>query len=293
MTDTPYSDDYAAAIAAIRQATPEPIKEHWVDVDGVLFPPKQAFALLSGKSRIDFNTHHALARLRKLGFATSAYISGSVVSDPRHPEGAGVNHSDGHAAAPLKSARATPGTWRVSDGSAVPFKDAVTAWAEVAHDVLTDTATHYNDIVTYKELSEKVQDIAGIRTRMQMRNWIGRVLGAVVDECALSGKPPLTALCVTQNQTVGEGYRYVLETAGEPIPDDLDHHAAEARLTCYRTYCTNLPADGGVPTLPPQVATARAAAAARKAAASQPEKVELCPEHHLVLPRSGQCAYCD
>ena len=131
----------------------------------------------------------------------------------------------------------------MSDGSAVSFRDAISEWGAVAHDVLLETASRYNDFVTYKELAEKVQEISGIRTKSQMRNWIGKVLAVVVEECARRDEPPLTSLCVTQNQTVGDGYRFVLETAGEPIPDDLDHHAAEARLKCYRAYSTDLPSN--------------------------------------------------
>jgi len=288
MSDTPDSDT-ATTAAMIRKTAPEPLREHWADIDGVLYPPKQAYHLIAGQPRSEFTTHHALAQLRKYGFPTSTYtprgVSNTVppadqpVSTPDE-----IDHSE-------PAPTTTPGTWRVSDGSAVLFRDAIAEWGRVAHDVLLDTATRYNDFVTYKELSEKVQEVSGIRTKSQMRNWIGKVLAVVVEECARRGEPPLTSLCVTQNQTVGDGYRFVLETAGEPIPDDLDHHAAEARLRCYRAYSTDLPSNGGTPTLPPRV-TASREAAARKAAAARPEKVELCPEHHTVLPRSGRCDYC-
>ncbi len=286
MSDTPDFDP-AAAAAMIRKHAPEPLQEHWADIDGVLYPPKQAYHLISGQPRSEFNTHYALAQLRKCGFATSVYMPRTSDTNPAVDEltsGEAIKH-------PEPAATTTPGTWRVSDGSAVAFRDAIAEWGTVAHDVLLDTAARYNDFVTYKELSEQVQEVSGIRTKSQMRNWIGKVLAVVVEECARRGEPPLTSLCVTQNQTVGDGYRFVLETAGEPIPNDLDHHAAEARLRCYRAFGTDLPSNGGAPTLPPQV-TASREAAARKAAAARPEKIELCPEHHTVLPRSGRCDYC-
>ena len=288
MSDTPDSDT-ANTAALIRKAAPEPLQEHWADIDGVLYPPKQAYHLITGQPRSAFNTHHALAQLRTLGFATSTYTPRAVSStDPSTDEPVSTADEIDHVE---PAPATTPGTWRVSDGSAVSFRDAIAEWGRVAHDVLVETATRYNDFVTYKELAENVQEVSGIRTKSQMRNWIGRVLGVVVEECARRGEPPLTALCVTQNQTVGDGYRFVLETAGEPIPDDLDHHAAEARLRCYRAFSTDLPSDGGTPTLPPQV-TASREVAARKAAAARPEKIELCPEHHTALPRSGHCDYC-
>lgn len=288
MTDTPDFDTTAAA-AIVRKAVPEPLKEHWVDIDGILYPPKQAYHLISGQPRSEFNTHYALTQLRKYGFTTSTYVpKGAPDTLPSADEPA---IAPGELDHPKHAPPPAPGTWRVADGSAVPFRDAIAEWGTIAHDVLMETATRYNDFVTYMELAERVQEISGIRTKSQMRNWIGKVLAVVVEECARRGEPPLTSLCVTQNQTVGDGYRFVLETAGEPIPDDLDRHAAEARLRCYRAYSTDLPSNGGTPTLPPRV-TASREAEARKAAAARPEKVELCPEHHTVLPRSGRCDYC-
>lgn len=289
MSDTPDSDIETTA-ALIRKAAPEPLQEHWADIDGVLYPPKQAYHLITGQPRSAFNTHHALAQLRTLGFATSTYTPRAVSStDPSTDEPVSTPDEIDQGVEPAPAT--TPGTWRVSDGSAVSFRDAIAEWGRVAHDVLLETATRYNDFVTYKDLAEKVQEVSGIRTKSQMRNWIGKVLAVVVEECARGGEPPLTSLCVTQSQTVGDGYRFVLETAGEPIPDDLDRHAAESRLRCYRAFSTDLPSNGGTPTLPPHV-TASREVAARKAAAARPEKIELCPEHHTALPRSGHCDYC-
>lgn len=99
----------------------------------------------------------------------------------------------------------TPGTWRVSDGTAVPFKDATSAWADAAVDVLVDVASNYHSFITYKDLAEKVQASTGIRSRSQMRNWIGGVLGQVVDRAAAEDLPSLTALCVKQDQSVVMG----------------------------------------------------------------------------------------
>lgn len=285
MTDTSVFDA-ASAVEAILKVAPEPIREHWADIGGVLFPPKQAYHLISGEPRSEFNTHHALAQLRKRGFVTSVYTPrGTSAVSP-------TDNKPAPAPAVAAALASTPGTWRVADGSAVGFKDAIAEWGAAAHQVLFDTATRYNAFVTYLELSERVQEITGIRTKSQMRNWIGKVLAVVVEECARRGEPPLTSLCVTQNQTVGEGYRFVLETAGEPIPDDLDHHAADARLRCYRAFSQDLPAGGGTPTLPPRVVASREAVA-RKNATNRPAKIELCPEHHTALPRSGRCDYCE
>lgn len=59
----------AADIAdAVRHADPEPIREHYVVVDGRRYPPKQVLAAVTGLDRADFTTHQARAVLRRLGF---------------------------------------------------------------------------------------------------------------------------------------------------------------------------------------------------------------------------------
>ncbi|MEP7194784.1 MAG: hypothetical protein ABI903_18225 [Actinomycetota bacterium] len=181
-----------------------------------------------------------------------------------------------------------PGTWRVSDGSAVAFAVAKEAWSLAAREILVRTARSYHAYITYGELAEEVQQVTGIRTRSQMRNWIGAVLGKVADDCRLRCEPSLTALCVHQDETVGEGYAYVLKIAGEEIPDDLDFHAAEARFACYRAFGAELPSDGGQPALTAKVA------AARKHKAKQIEVMPaLCPQCFIQLPVSGRCDNCD
>jgi hypothetical protein len=157
-----------------------------------------------------------------------------------------------------------------------------------AREVLIRTAKTYHGYVTYGQLAEEVQEIAGIRTRSQMRNWIGGVLGVVADECHRRGDPPLTALCVHQDETVGVGYAYVLELAGEAVPDDLDGHAAIARLMCYQRFGADLPEGGGRPALTAKVAAARSRAARN----TEPVPV-LCPRCRIQLPRSGHCDNCD
>jgi len=67
--------------SALRPARPEPVREHWVDVDGVHWPPKQVFALATRIDRSEFTSHLALRHLQRLGFRTSDW-SGSRVERP-------------------------------------------------------------------------------------------------------------------------------------------------------------------------------------------------------------------
>jgi hypothetical protein len=179
-----------------------------------------------------------------------------------------------------------PGTWRVSDGDAVAFNEAKAEWAQAGRRVLIQTAMRYHDIITYGELAEQVQILTGIRTKSQMRNWIGSVLGMVADECVRRNEPPLTSLCVHQDGSVGEGYVYVVRLQQSNVPEDLDQHAADARLDCYRFFGATIPADGGSPALTPQVA------ARRRAARRDNRPAQVCPRCFLVLPATGVCDSC-
>lgn len=57
---------------------PEPIREHWCLVDGVRYPAKQTYHLISGIPRSRFTAHQAIARLRAMGFETSRYVRTSA-----------------------------------------------------------------------------------------------------------------------------------------------------------------------------------------------------------------------
>jgi hypothetical protein len=50
---------------------PEAIHQHWVEVGGMRWPPKQVLELATGISRSEFISHTALRILRDLGFSTS------------------------------------------------------------------------------------------------------------------------------------------------------------------------------------------------------------------------------
>jgi hypothetical protein len=143
-----------------------------------------------------------------------------------------------------------PGTCRTSDGSAVEFSAAIDAWTAAAIPVLEQVARSYHATISYKDLGEQVQGTAGIRTRVLLMNWIGQVLGGVARHSHQRGTPLLSCLCVHADGTVGEGYgQAILDNFGDPLPGDLDMHAAVERLRCYQHFGARLPVDGGQPAL--------------------------------------------
>jgi hypothetical protein len=164
------------------------------------------------------------------------------------------------------------------------------AWALAAHEVLAETATGYGHFVTTNELAERVQDMSGVRTDAPTRTWVDAVLRKVARRCHSAGEPPLTALCVRRNHTVTDSYKYVVELAALPIPEDIELHAAYARWQCYHSYGTDVPA--GIPPLTPKVAARRGMSTARVEQTVAPARMRVCDECFIQLPASGVCGFC-
>jgi uncharacterized protein DUF6884/GIY-YIG catalytic domain-containing protein len=77
LNGTRYTLDAETVRTAVRGCTPDEVREHWVDVDGVPWPPKQVFAVATGLDRSKFTSHTALRQLQRLGFPTSDWGSSS------------------------------------------------------------------------------------------------------------------------------------------------------------------------------------------------------------------------
>ncbi|MFG2825306.1 hypothetical protein ACGFX4_38495 [Kitasatospora sp. NPDC048365] len=176
---------------------------------------------------------------------------------------------------------------------AVDFTQAVAAWSAAAYPLLVQVAGTYHAVITYGRLGEAVQDVSGIRTRLLLQNWIGRVLNGVLNEAHRRDDPPLTSLVVrVDDGMVGEGYSEVLRVAGLPAAADAhdrEVHAATSRLACYRKYCASLPTDGGQPALAPRY---REAISRRRAATTADRPAPVCPTCHVQLPATGICDNC-
>lgn len=181
-----------------------------------------------------------------------------------------------------------PGTYRVADGARVQFADALAAWVPIAYDELLATARKYGAYVTYLEFSEHVQELSGIRTRMLLTNWIGKMLEQVAARAKANGQPPLTSLCVHQDGTIGPGYAHAPRSVADVPGEDIEYYAAQHRLLCYQKYAADLPADGGRPVLTKAEAQRRA-----RKASQEPAHRAVCPVHFTELPASGRCDYCD
>ena len=76
-------------------------------------------------------------------------------------------------------------------GTFVSMSDALDAWEPFAIALLIDTAKKYNGFVTYKQLGDTVQGRSGIRHDGLLTNWIGSLLGRVIDHCVQEQVPQL------------------------------------------------------------------------------------------------------
>jgi len=195
------------------------------------------------------------------------------------------------------------------DASQVGYSVARAAWAEAARPVLLEAAGRYRATVTYKQLAAAVQESTGITSKQLMHQWIGDVLGRVTEECQSQGEPLLSALCVSAQGSVGQGYAEAVEHARGARPNDPDGHAAQERLSCYQHWqAAGLPQDGGTPlrtahfTLArkaraskpaPRVSTPRKASVRKPTPAPEAKPIPLCPRCFTQVPASGVCDYCD
>ena len=182
-----------------------------------------------------------------------------------------------------------PGIYREADGSRVAQAEALRVWTPIALEELIATAGTYNAVVTYKELALRVQEASGIRTRVLITNWIGTLLEQVAILAKERGEPPLTALCVRHDGTIGDGYLRAPKSVEDPpgANIDIEMYAAEHRLLCYQKYAKDLPADGGSPRLTPAVERRRRA----KKTAPEPTPFT-CPNCFVTLPTTTVCDYC-
>jgi hypothetical protein len=161
----------------------------------------------------------------------------------------------------------------------------------VARQTLEQVAHVYPSTINYGGLAEEVQSSTGIRTRQVVHHWIGDILGSVTTDCAKNGEPLLSALCVRQDGSIGDGYAAALvEAYGGLAPDDVEMAAAEERLRCYQYFGAPMPPDGGRAVLTPTVAARRRLASRR---AREDRVRPSCPSCHIRLSASGECEYCN
>lgn len=172
------------------------------------------------------------------------------------------------------------------------MRDNQDVWAEHARTVLIEVAGGYLGTVTYGDLAARIQAETGVRTKSLMQNWIGETLGRVAADCRRRGEPLLTSLCVSKvDGTVGPGYAVAVTASYGETPEDVELHAAQERLRCYRHFeAAGLPADGGTATLTEQVRRSRDKTRRRDQSRRREHGAEMtCGECYQVQSLTGVC----
>lgn len=175
-----------------------------------------------------------------------------------------------------------------ANGAKVSQADAIAAWSVLARNYLLMTARRYHSVITYKELAAKVQEASGIKTNQRLDYWIGSLLENVANEAKRRGEPPLTSLCVHQDGTIGPGYARAPKSVESDPEADVDRLAAHHRLLCYRAYADDLPSNGGIAALTPEVAARNA-----RRLKAQAVTRRVCPVHFVELSATGACGSCE
>lgn len=190
----------------------------------------------------------------------------------------------------------TPGTWHDSAPTRkAAFHVAVAAWVDATAPILEGVAATYGGSITYERLAQQLFDATGFRTRMMLGHWIGRVLGPVQADTLTEGKPPLSALVVKAGTGgVGDGYVNHDHPEGFASFAERQHAAAVDRLTCYRTYCVDVPDDAAPQMTSIYIARQPSLHIHRQTPRQKlvPPPLETCPAHNVVLPASGRCDDC-
>lgn len=100
---------------------PEPLRGHYVVIDGRRYPPKQVLAVVTALDRADFTTHQARRTLRRLGFTVARRSPGTSRANP-------PDHAAAETAGEANRLRPYVGRWvAVSDEEVLFSADEPTA----------------------------------------------------------------------------------------------------------------------------------------------------------------------
>ncbi|WP_182357233.1 PE-PGRS family protein [Tomitella gaofuii] len=193
-----------ACMTAIARHTPEPVREHWCDVDGVRYPAKQAYQVLTGLPRSQFTSHQALRQLRSVGFIASEYRR-------RAPE---QNHGD-----------SAPSAFTILSGYLA--EHALTDQIGDAEEALLGAdAESTRQIVEDYRFSEDLLDAA-----LEVRTQVGR-LNAVIHATCIARVLPLIlepGETISARPSLAAG-----NDPGRPFDLETDRRVAEFKISQWK-----------------------------------------------------------
>lgn len=199
----------------------------------------------------------------------------------------------------------------------IPVEAGIPRWSRAAVDLLAETATEYDRVLTTNEFANEVQRRAGAWANVTSKTWVRKVLAVVTLKCVKEDWPHLASLVVRPSDgKPGPWYFDVLAETGPGTARDESQHAAQQRLECYEHFGAEVPEDAQ-PTLDPlrrrrtvqhldakpaptrsAKTTAAAQAKTRPAATRKPQapaeerRGQVCPTCFMEMPLSGVCSNC-
>lgn len=205
----------------------------------------------------------------------------------------------------------------------IPVESGIPRWSRAAIELLSETASEYDRVLTATEFANAVQDRSGAWANVTSKTWVRKVLAVVTLKCVKEGWPHLAALVVRPSDgKPGPWYFDVLAETGPGTAPDESHHAAEQRFACYAHFGAQVPADAE-PTLDPlrrrrtvkhldakKAPTRNSKGASPKAAPARPgrrapaprparpsatpdeRRGSVCPTCFMETPLSGVCSTC-
>lgn len=145
-------------VVALSTVKPEEIHTHWVEVDGVRYPVKQALEAVLGVDRAAFTSHTARRQFRRLGFATS---------------GNGTSDAALRQARPEKTPPATPAQAAEAFAALVTFlreKSLTTRVADLEHQLVGAEPEQASELARGEGLTEQL-----LHAALTVRRDVGRV----------------------------------------------------------------------------------------------------------------------
>jgi hypothetical protein len=149
-----YDLDSQRVQQALQGELPEPIREHFVVVNGRRWPPKQVLALVTGLDRADFTTHQARRALTRLGF-TAARAAGHIDRHASDSSAETPQVARAHASALAEALRPFIGQWVAVRG------DEVLVAAHSPKEVVAWLAQHQQRAQSMFLVPESAQAISG------------------------------------------------------------------------------------------------------------------------------------
>jgi hypothetical protein len=178
-------------VERLRGLDPEPVREHFVEVLGSAFPPKQVLAAATGWDRNTFTTGEALRVLARLGFAcgrVGSLAGEQPVPVPDTPEGALPSLG--------QRLRAVESGLAVAQEAIARLAHRIAALEAASVTAATPSLAAGSDALLDQHHPTRHEIRSGKDVTMGTENW--RLILAAARALTVAGKAPFTRIAVYQ-----------------------------------------------------------------------------------------------